>query len=187
MTVMMEGLGTAAAPLAELKAYLKVTLADDDALLDDLLRAATDMAERFTGQIMIDRGVGELMPITGGWQRLSVRPVRALTAVAGVPAEGSEYALPVEAYALDIDRNGDGWIRVSRPGGATRVRVTYRAGVAADDTGVPEAIRHGVIRLAGEYYARRAGELRASSGGLDVQPPAAVAALWRPWRRMRLS
>lgn len=179
MTVTMESAATPVVPLDELKAYLKVSLADDDGPLGGLLAAATDMAERFTGQILIDRGVDELMPITREWQRLSVRPVRSVSAVMGVPAEGSAFALPVDSYAIDIDRNGDGWIRVSQPGAAGRVRVTYRAGIAAAPDGVPEAIRHGIIRLAGELYARR--------DGLEPRPPAAVVALWRPWRRMRLS
>ncbi|MET0136998.1 MAG: phage head-tail connector protein [Sphingobium sp.] len=179
MTVTMESAATPVVALDELKDYLKISLADDDALLADLLFAATDMAERFTGQILVDRPVAEVMPVTGEWQRLSIRPVRSVTGMTGLPAEGAEFALAVDAYAIDIDRNGDGWVRVSRQGAAGRVRVVYRAGIAADGAGVPEAIRHGIIRLAGEYHASR--------DGLEVRPPAAVSALWRPWRRMRLS
>jgi uncharacterized phiE125 gp8 family phage protein len=117
--------------------------------------------------------------VTGEWQRLSIRPVRAVTGVTGIPADGPEFTLPVDAYGIDIDRNGDGWVRVGRQGSAGRVRVAYRAGIAADGTGVPDAIRHGIIRLAGEYHASR--------DGMEARPPAAVSALWRPWRRMRLS
>jgi len=179
MTVTMQSAVAPAVPLGDLKDYLRISLADDDGLLGDFLVAAADMAERFTGQILVDRGVDEVMPITREWQRLSVRPVRSVTALFGLPTEGSEFALPVDSYAIDIDRNGDGWIRVSQPGAAGRVHVSYRAGIATDSAGVPDAIRHGIIRLAGEYYARREG--------LEAQPPAAVAALWRPWRRMRLS
>lgn len=87
-----------------------------------------------------------------------------------------ETVLAVDAYAIDIDRNGDGWVRVGQRG---TVRIAYRAGIAADGTGVPEAVRLGIIRLAGEYYAQRDGAATA--------PPAAVSALWRPWRRMRLA
>ncbi|HEX7820320.1 MAG TPA: phage head-tail connector protein [Sphingobium sp.] len=183
MTVTMESAATPVVALDDLKRYLKISLGDDDALLGELLRAATDMAERFTGQILVDRAVAEVMPVTGEWQRLSIRPVRAVTGVVAIPATGAEFALAVEAYAIDIDRNGDGWVRVVRQGAAAgmgaRVRVAYRAGIAADGAGVPEAIRHGIIRLAGEYHASR--------DGLEVRPPAAVSALWRPWRRMRLS
>ncbi|MFT3967993.1 MAG: hypothetical protein QM690_19155 [Sphingobium sp.] len=179
MTVTMDSAATPVVALQDLKDYLKISLGDDDALLGELLLAATDMAERFTGQILVDRAVREVMPVTGEWQRLSRRPVRAVTGITGIPAQGDPFALSVEAYAIDIDRNGDGWVRLGYRGVARRMRVDYRAGIAADGGGVPEAVRHGIIRLAGEYYARR--------DGLEARPPAAVSALWRPWRRMRLS
>jgi hypothetical protein len=41
-------------------------------------------------------------------------------------------------------------------------------------------LRQGVVRLAAHLYAERDGP---ELGG----PPAAVTALWRPWRRMRLA
>ncbi len=179
MTYMLESAASPVVSLADLKDYLNVSLTEDDVLLGELIDAASDLAERFTGQILVERVVNETMPITGDWQRLSVRPVRSVTAVMGVPAEGAEFALAVAAYALDIDGNGDGWIRLGQQGAAGRVHVCYTAGIAADASEVPAAIRQGVIRLAGEYYARREG--------LEVKPPAAVAALWRPWRRMRLA
>jgi uncharacterized phiE125 gp8 family phage protein len=182
MTVTMESAATPVVALDDLKDYLRISLDEEDGLLADLLVAATDMAERFTGQILVDRAVTEVMPACGEWRRLSVRPVRSVTGVTAIPATGPETALAVDAYAIDIDRNGDGWVRVPRQHGG-RVRVAYRAGIAADGAGVPDAIRHGVVRLVGEYYARRS----ASPGGSEPQPPAAVSALWRPWRRMRLA
>jgi uncharacterized phiE125 gp8 family phage protein len=181
MTVTMESAATPVVALDDLKQYLRISMGEEDGLLADLLVAATDMAERFTGQILVDRAVTEVLPACGEWQRLAIRPVRSVTGVTAVPASGAEVALAVGAYAIDIDRNGDGWVRVDRlaAGAGGRVRVAYRAGISADGAGVPEGIRHGIVRLAGDYYARR--------DGIDAQPPAAVSALWRPWRRMRLS
>jgi hypothetical protein len=57
--------------------------------------------------------------------------------------------------------------------------VTYEAGMANAVEDLPEPIRHGIIRFA--------GELHASREGLEVRAPSSVEALWRPWRRMRLS
>jgi len=178
MTVTMESAATPVVALDDLKSYLKISLGEEDGLLAGLLVAATDMAERFTGQILVDRAVTEVMPGSREWRRLSVRPVRSVTGVTLLPANGPEVALAVDGYAIDIDRNGDGWVRIVASQGG-RMRVAYRAGIAADGDGVPDGIRHGIVRLAGEYYARR--------DGLDAQPPAAVSALWRPWRRMRLA
>jgi hypothetical protein len=46
---------------------------------------------------------------------------------------------------------------------------------------VPQGLRHGAIRLAAHLYRRRDDEADVST------PPAAVAALWRPWRRLHLT
>lgn len=64
--------------------------------------------------------------------------------------------------------------------GGARLQVEYRAGIATDWMGVPEPLRQGVLRLTAYLYAQR-GEAGAPGQG---DPPAAVAALWRPYRRM---
>jgi hypothetical protein len=51
--------------------------------------------------------------------------------------------------------------------------------MADDENGVPEPIRQGVLRLIAHLFTSR--------DGTDGEPPAAVTALWRPYRRMRLS
>jgi hypothetical protein len=51
--------------------------------------------------------------------------------------------------------------------------------MAAQQNDVPEAIRQGVLRLVAHMFASRDGD-----GG---SPPAAVTALWRPYRRMVLA
>ena len=106
-------------------------------------------------------------------------PVRAIAGVSALAADGTATALPVGDYALDIDAAGEGWVRLLRTITQKRIRVAYSAGMAADPNGLPEALRHGIVRLAAHFYMNRdaAGE---------VAPPAAVTALWRPWRRMRL-
>ena len=59
------------------------------------------------------------------------------------------------------------------------MRVRYTAGLADEANGVPEAIRHGIVRLAAHLYQKREAHETAP-------PPATVTALWRPWRRLRL-
>jgi uncharacterized phiE125 gp8 family phage protein len=178
MTLRIENGGPLAAPLDALKAYLRISSAAEDDLLTDLIRAATDVAERFIGQLIIARGVEEVMTPSPEWRALAIRPVTGITAVRGVPADGPDFALGVDTYAVDIDGNGDGWLRVRDAGAATRIHVTYRAGIAADAEDVPDSIRLGIVRLAGDYHALREG--------VRAHPPASVAALWRPWRRLVL-
>ena len=168
-----------AGALEAVKAYLRIDGGGEDVLLAGLALTATRLGEQFCAQLLIARPIDEIVPASGEWRRLAATPVRSISAVMGVPAEGAAFALPVDAYAIDIDANGDGWVRVSRPGTAGRVQVTLVAGVADGWDGLPEPIRQGVVRLVAHLHVHR-------DENDGAEPPTAVAALWRPWRRMRL-
>lgn len=165
--------------LDELKAWLGVRSAADDAALEAQLRAACEACEAFTGAMPLTATCEEIVPASFDWQRLAAGPVVAITSVEGVPAEGARFALPADAYAIDIDGDGTGRVRVSRPGAAGRVAVRFVAGRAPTWELLPEGLRQGIVRLAAHSW-------RARESGEDTAPPAAVAAVWRPWRRMRL-
>jgi uncharacterized phiE125 gp8 family phage protein len=165
--------------LAELKAFLRVSVSEEDALLAALARGAADMCEAFTGRALIDRAVEEVLAASPAWARLGAAPVRSIEGVAALGEDGEASPLAAEAFAIDIDAAGDGWVRVLDAAGAKRVLVSYHAGMAADPNGLPEALRHGIVRLAAHLYTQRD---QADEAG----PPAAVTALWRPWRRLRL-
>lgn len=168
--------------LADLKDWLGITIDADNAQLSALLRAGLDLCEDFTGLMPLQQDCEEVIPASGDWTRLSTRPVQSITAVEGLPAEGSRFALPQGAYAIDLDADGSGRVRVSNPGAAGRIAVCFAAGLAVSWAALPEALRHGVLRIAAHQYRQREDIATAA----DV-PPAAVAALWRPWRRMRLA
>ena len=108
-------------------------------------------------------------------------PVRAITLVEAIPAEGAAQALPGDAYGIDIDSVGDGWVRLAAPGEARRIRIGYQAGLAGAWEELPAGLRQGILRLAAHFYTNRAAD-SARPG----EPPAAVTALWRPYRRIRL-
>ncbi|MBH1998601.1 MAG: phage head-tail connector protein [Sphingomonadaceae bacterium] len=171
--------GALAASMAELKAYLRIERDEEDAVLAGLLRGAATLCEQFVGQWLIVRAAQETVAGAGAWQRLAARPVVAIDGVEAVDAAGVAELLPVDAYAVDIDAAGEGWVRATRPMGGRLLAVDYRAGLASDMNGLPEALRHGIVRLAAEHFAARGSESAA--------PPAIVSALWRPFRRMRLA
>lgn len=160
--------------LEDAKAYLRLQTTHEDALVERLVASARSLCEAFLGQLLVRRDVREDLPVCGAWQRLGASPVAAIVSVERL-AGGEPQPLAVGAYAIDIDPAGDGWIRVAAGNG--RVRVTYRAGMADDESGVPAGIAQGITRLAAHLYAHRDD---------SVGPPAAVAALWRPFRRLRL-
>jgi uncharacterized phiE125 gp8 family phage protein len=174
--------GLAPAALSELKDWLGISTAQDDAQLTALLRASLDLCEQFTGLMPLQQVCEEVLPAACDWQGLAVRPVQSITLVEGVPAEGARFALPVANYAIELDADGGGRVRISNPGSAGRIAVRFTAGISADWASLPDALRHGVLRMAAHHYRQRED---AGEGG--ITPPAAVAALWRPWRRMRLA
>ncbi|HCF24627.1 MULTISPECIES: phage head-tail connector protein [unclassified Novosphingobium] len=171
----------APAALSELKDWLGITTPADDAQLTMLLRAALDSCEDFTGAMPLQQDCEEVLPVSSSWQALATRPVQAITAIEGIPAEGARFALPVANYAIELDADGGGRVLVSNPGAAGRIAVRFSAGLATQWSMLPEGLRHGLLRLAAFQYRQREDESAAAL------PPAAVAALWRPWRRLRLA
>lgn len=169
------------AALSELKAWLGISRSADDAELLALLRTGFEICEGFIGAMPLQSGCEETLSAKAEWQALSARPVRAITGLATLNLAGARTTLAVADYEFDIDADGVGQVRLRNPIQQTRVVVTYSAGLAADWAGLPAAIRHGMIRLCAHQHRARDDERMAAP-----MPPAVVAALWRPWRRMRL-
>jgi hypothetical protein len=154
------GAADRAAALAALRAELRAAATDDDALAVALIETALGAAELFLGEVLIVRALVVAVPGAARWQPLPARPVRQLLA----PADA--------AVALDIDGDATGWVRTARA-----AELTVTAGIAADWGALPPALRHGVVLLAAYLFADR---------GAAAPLPAAVSALWRPHRALRL-
>lgn len=169
------------AALAELKDWLAITTARDDETLTALLRAALDTCEGFTGLMPLEAGCEEVLRSTYDWQGIAASPVIAITGVERLATDGTRSALPVDGYLIDITADGCGRVRLTRTIAESRIVVRFDAGLSPGWASLPEGLRHGVIRLAAHQYQDR------DAGDTDDAPPRAVAALWQPWRRMRLA
>lgn len=165
------GLADRARAVATIKARLRIVSTDEDALIAGFAEAALGLAERVTGQATIARAMEQELRGCGGWQRLAARPVRSIDAV----TDPMDVALPVGSYAVDIDREGMGWVRLTV---GQAVRVGFTAGLAMDWDGLPPGVREGATMLAAHLFDDRTGQ---------APVPAAVSALWRPFRTMRLA
>lgn len=170
--------GEAPVSLDEVRGWLRLGAATDDAVIAQLIRAATNVCEAFIGQWLIARTVVEIVPVRAGDVRLSARPVTAVDGVSLIAADGGEAALAPGDYRVTISRDGTARLVIAFPGDAAELRVTYRAGMGAGADDIPEAIRQGIVRMIQHLYDARDGGVAA--------PPAAVAALWQPWRRLTL-
>jgi uncharacterized phiE125 gp8 family phage protein len=175
----MAGLAEPIVSMSEAQAYVRIETGEEEALLAGLIRTASGLCEAFINQVVISRPFECDLPASGLWERLPVTPVRSITDVAAADANDAATPLPSDGYAVDVDFAGDGWVRVTQPPTATRVRVSGTAGIADSENGVPEPIRQGVLRLVAHLFTARDGD--------SSEPPAAVTALWRPYRRLRLA
>jgi uncharacterized phiE125 gp8 family phage protein len=173
------GLASAMVSLSEAQAYLRIETGEEEALLAGLIRSASGLCEAFINQVVIARNFTVDLPAGCTWERLPVGPVRSITEVESVDSNGTATPLASGTYAIDIDSTGDGWVRLTQATIASRLRISGTAGMADDENGVPEPVRQGVLRLVAHMFTDRDGQ-----GG---EPPAAVTALWRPYRRLRMA
>lgn len=170
--------GDAPVSLNEVRSWLRLGATIDDAVVAGLVRAATNICEAFIGQWLIIRAAEEVLPLKEGVVRLGARPVVGVDAVTLLLADGGEVAAGENDYRSPLGRDGTAQVMVDDPRGAARVRVVYRAGIADGANGIPEAIRQGIVRMT--------QHLNDARDDRSAAPPAAIAALWQPWRRLTL-
>ena len=173
------GLAVPVVTMSEAQAYVRIETGEEEAVLAGLIRTASALCESFLNRVVVARDFALELPTSSDWQRLELTPVLSISAVEALDSGGFATPLLTSGYAIDIDSSGDGWVRLSEPTDARWIRVSGTAGMAEDENGVPEPIRQGVLRLTAHLFTARDG-----SGG---EPPAAVTALWRPYRRMGLA
>ena len=99
--------------------------------------------------------------------------------VEALNGEGARTALGEDEYDLHLAGDGSAQLRLRRGPFVSRVAVTLEAGLAPDWASLPDGLRHGILRFAA--FLHREGEQGAG------EPPAAIAALWRAWRQVRLA
>ena len=166
--------------LADLKGWLGITRPQEDTLLTDLLKASADLCEAFTGQAPLEQEVEETILCAAGHYVLSSRPVRTLVSAESVSEAGVRTTLETQDYDFETDTSLRACFALRRTVDGQSVRVSLRTGIASDWQALPGALKQGIIRLAAFHYRDR-------DAGKEGGPPASVAALWRPWRVIRLA
>lgn len=166
--------------LDELKDWLSISTAQEDQPLAALLHSALEMCEAFIRQMPMEAVCEEILPATRDWQRLSTTPVQSVTSLSQIQPDGGRMPLGASEYAIDLAADGSARIRLLAPAVSGRLAAGFTAGIAPTWDTLPAGLRHGIIRLAAHNYRQR--DLDAAK----PVPPAAIAALWSPWRELRL-
>lgn len=168
------------AALNELKQWLGIASSAEDDALVSLLHVGLGTCEAFIGQMPIETECREIFRPDTGWQNISSRPIKAITNVEQVMDDGTFAPLDAGQYEVEIDHHGIGKFRCISSRQERAVAVRYIVGLAESWATLPDGLRHGIVRIAAHHYRDRDAEK-------PLQPPASVAALWKPWRQVRLA
>ncbi|MEQ8772655.1 MAG: hypothetical protein RIC51_07445 [Erythrobacter sp.] len=173
--------------VAELRSWLGISREADDAMLVDLLEASHALCESFTGQMPLIQTAEEQFPFLAGPCQLSVRPVRSLVSIDEISGDGSRSPLDASDYDLTIETDGIAQIEFSSRGDGRPLAISVQAGIAQEWASLPAPLRQGMIRLAAHHFRERDRPAQTKYESLGIAAPASVTALWRPWRRARLT
>lgn len=144
------------------KQHLRVDMADDDALIDGLIRTARAWAEEYSGRALITQTleVGlECFPAVAIC--LPRPPVQSITSITYLDPQGASTVMPPEDYELDTTAvihtvrpvYGKSWPAIRSQPGAVKVR--YVAGFGATGASVPPQYIQAMLLVIGRYYSVR--------------------------------
>lgn len=162
--------------LSEVKNYLRIEGEDEDALISNWISQARENCEGFTGKALISQI----------W-RASYKPTKSTLIVPGPVRElitinhvVDDVATPLEEGDFHLERDsGRDYLVLDRDLKSGKVEIEFRAGFGEDWNGVPLSLRQGMLRLVAHNHRFR--------DMIDAPAlPAAVVALWRPYRVMRI-
>lgn len=155
--------------LEEAKAHLRVEFTDDDDLIEIFRKAATDVAEQFTGRAFVAQTWDMLLDAfpTTGPIRVPKPPLLELVGVFYNDGSGTEQTVDAADYIVGQANDG-AFAAVSLAYGAAwptaqsvadAVRVRFRAGYVNGDSppldDVPFAIKAAILMTIGTLYAHR--------------------------------
>jgi uncharacterized phiE125 gp8 family phage protein len=180
--------------LADAKLHLREDGTDQDALIGSLITAAREAVEGATGRRLMPATVVEQFDaFPWRWPamrrsdrhqlRLGVVPVRSVTSVAYVDADGATQTLDPANYRADLTGEP---ARIEPAYGlpwpvarcvVNAVTVTYAAGYA-DAASVPVALKQAMLLLVGHWYANREA---AVVGTIAHDVPLAAQSLMDRW------
>ena len=172
--------------LAEAKAHLRVTHADDDAYISTLIKTARGCVEAQTGLGLIAQAWSVFLdcPVSGVI-RLPLSPVLDVTDIKTYGDDDISATIdPAHYYEDRTSRPSRIVLRGSRtwanPGRiANGIEIILSVGFGAQAASVPEPLREAVLQLVGYWYATR-------GDGAGHDWPLIMAQLLQPFRRPRL-
>lgn len=176
--------------LAEAKLHLRVDVADEDGLIDGLVKAAREHAESFTHRALLTQTwdcILDDFPAWGSAIYLPKAPLISVTSVSYVDQNGTTQPWASSNYTVDAPAGP--WARQGRvvpsynvPYPVTRsvenaVTVRFVAGYGASAASVPASIRHAMKILISTWYGPGRDSV-ALDRRVELIPNTVDALLW---------
>lgn len=173
--------------LAEAKAHLRITHADDDAYISTLIKSARQAIEIRTGTGLITQDWSLLLddwPETGEI-RLPIAPILDVTDIKVWSDADVAATIDPAHYYEDkasrppriVLRGSRSWVRPGRI--ANGIEVLLSVGYGATGTAVPDPLRQAILQIVALWFATRGDE------GAQGEP-LTIAQLIAPYRVVRL-
>lgn len=152
--------------LDELKAHLRIELdiTAEDALLNSIIKAATEQAQGLTGRALITQTWEyyiDQWPF-GGQINLPLPPLQSITHIKYTDSNGTESTFDAASYSVDnisyvgrvVLNSGYSWPSVDL-NNTNPIKITLIAGFGDNETDVPQTINQAILLLAANLYEYR--------------------------------
>jgi len=156
----------------EAKNYLRVDITDDDTLIENLIKAATEYTERYTAQSYVQRTYRADLAWFADEVWLPHGPVRSISSVKyydnASPETLQTWASTNYTLHNDILYRNDGVSYPTIGSQPDNVQITYVAGWDDDSPQVlPEAVRQAILMLVGDMYENREAQVLCLVAGAN--------------------
>ncbi len=160
--------------LTETKEFLRITHADDDARLTDMIATARTLAEQWLRRSLVTQSWKlTFEDDISGSVRLPMGPVQSITSVTTLTSEEVSTVVSTTAYALSANRES---LVVESIITGYRIEVVYVAGYGTSSQ-VPKPIKLGMMNHIASLY----------DGNIGMTPiPDDVLSCYMPYRELAL-
>ena len=147
--------------LEEMKAHLRVDVADDDDLIQSKISAARQYAEHYTRRALITQTWEMVLDKAPAEIELPLPPLQAVTKIEVVDAAGAKTEVPAASYWIELGGDAPGRVRLADGAswplhrGFASFIITVRAGYGDAAAAVPEKIREAIRKRAALLYEGR--------------------------------
>lgn len=179
---------------AEAKAHLRVDIADDDTLIDNLVKAAREQAESFTGRALLTQTWEYALDGFPAENHIDLPkpPLQSVTSVTYYDTDGAAHTFAATSYYVDKSMEpgrlvldyGETWPSETLRPSSGAVVIKFKAGYGDAATTVPQSIRQAILLLVGHWYEAREAII---VGTISTELPMTVKYLLWPSRMLRFS